>query len=334
MLWGENMRSNTAGKRVLVTGGAGFIGSALCDRLLAANHDVVILDTFMSGKWENLDEARRSAGATELTVLEGDARQIEDHASAIGKVDVIVHLAALISGFDSLRLPDEYFDVNVCGLLRVIEFARAHEVPRIVFASSSTVYGNNPYPVLSEDAPPSPLTVYATTKLAGEHLLSLYGKLHGFSHCSLRLFNVYGPRQAVDHPYANVTCKFSHAAARGLAVRRYGDGHQSRDFVFVHDVVQAFMHVLGSSREHIYNIGTGEQHSINELLGFLEKITGQAIAVEQHAPWPNDIQQICADITKMREEFGFKPAVAALDGLAATVAYFTGTGETQALIGA
>ena len=320
-------------KRVLVTGGAGFIGSTLCDRLLAANHNVVVLDNFVSGNRENLLLASQSGGADRLTMLEGDIRAIEDHASAIGKVDVIVHLAALISGFDSLTAPDEYFDVNVGGLLRVIQFSQAHGVPRIVFASSSTVYGDSPYPVLNENTPPSPLTVYATTKLAGEHLLSLYGKMHGFSHCSLRLFNVYGPRQAVDHPYANVTCKFSHAAALGLTVRRYGDGHQSRNFVFVDNVVEAFMQVLESSREHIYNVGTAKQHSINELLGLVESISGRSIAVDQHAAWPNDIRRICADISRIREEFGFTPNVAIQNGLASTVAFFKNAAYAQRLDG-
>jgi UDP-glucose 4-epimerase len=157
--------------------------------------------------------------------------------------------------------------------------------------------------------------------------------MHGFSHCSLRLFNVYGPRQAVDHPYANVTCKFSHAAALGLAVRRYGDGQQSRDFVFVDDVVEAFTKVLESSREHIYNVGTAEQHSINELLGLLENISGRSIAVEQHAAWPNDIRQICADISRIRKEFGFTPNVPIQKGLAATVAFFRNIANTQGLDG-
>ncbi len=306
-------------KRYLVTGGAGFVGSHICDALVEGGHEVVILDDFTSGRRANL-----CAAASGVRVIEADVRDIARHAAAIGKVDAVLHLAALISGHDSLHEYDRYAEVNLGGLLRVIEFAAASGVGRIVFASSSTVYGNQRIPVLDETAPPAPLNVYALTKLAGEHLLSIYGKLHGFSHVSLRLFNVYGPRQAVDHPYANVTCKFSHAAANGLRVKRYGDGNQTRDFVYVEDVVRAFLAVLAGSRQTVYNVGTGEEHSINALLAALEKLTGRAISVEDLDTWPNDIRRIRADVTRLEHEFGVRPRVALRDGLSRTLEYFAG----------
>ena len=310
-------------KRYLVTGGAGFIGSHICDALVDGGHEVVILDDFSSGRRANL-----SAAASAARVIEADVRDIARHAAAIGEIDAVLHLAALISGPDSLREYDRYAEVNLGGLARVIEFAAASGVGRIVFASSSTVYGNQPAPVLDETAPPEPLSVYALTKLAGEHLLSIYGHLHGFSHVSLRLFNVYGPRQAIDHPYANVTCKFCHAAANGLGVKRYGDGKQSRDFVYVADAVRAFLAVLAGSRQTLYNVGTGEEHSINALLAALEGLTGRAIAVEDHGAWPNDIRRIRADVTRLEDEFGIRPRVTLRDGLARTLAYFAG-GEPE-----
>jgi UDP-glucose 4-epimerase len=301
----------------LVTGGAGFIGSHLADALLAQDHRVVAFDNFVSGKRDNL---ARDQG--DLTLIEGDVRSIGRFAGEIGEVDTILHLAALISGYDSLESPEDYIDVNLGGLLRVIEFASERRVPRIVFASSSTVYGNQGASALTEATPPDPLTVYALTKLAGEHLLKLYGAMHGFSHCSLRLFNVYGPRQAPDHPYANVTCKFSHATANGLPVTLFGDGEQSRDFVYVDDVVRAFLAVLEGSCEAIYNVGTGKDARINELIAALGTISGRPLEVERQAAWPNDIRSIRADTARFAGEFGFQPEVPLSEGLARTVDFF------------
>lgn len=308
----------------LVTGGAGFIGSHLTDALLANGHRVVALDNFVSGKRENITQVRG-----DLTVIEGDVRSIGRFADEIREVDAILHLAALISGYDSLETPEDYVDVNLGGLLRVIEFASERRVPRIVFASSSTVYGNQGASALNETTPPDPLTVYALTKLAGEHLLKLYGAMRGFSHCSLRLFNVYGPRQAPDHPYANVTCKFSHATANGLPVTLFGDGEQSRDFVYVDDVVRAFLAVLDGSREAIYNVGTGQGARINDLIAALGAISGRPLEVERQPPWPNDIRSIRADTGRFTGEFGFHPEVALSDGLARTVDFFR---EQSALV--
>lgn len=304
-------------KSYLVTGGAGFIGSHLCDVLVGDGHRVVVLDNFCSGKRENL--AHLAAG---LTLIEGDIRSIADHAAEIGPIDTIIHLAALISGYDSLSEPDAYEDVNLTGLHRTIEFAARAGVSRIVFASSSTVYGNQEGVTLHENTLPDPLTVYALTKLAGEHLLRLYGEMHGFSHCSLRLFNVYGPRQATDHSYANVTCKFSHAAANGLPVKLYGDGEQSRDFVYVGDVVRAFLAVLDDSSQNLYNVGTGSAARINDLLSELGEIGGAPLVTEQCDPWVNDIRSIQADPSRFAAEFGFRPATTLREGLDRTVDFF------------
>ena len=304
-------------KTYLVTGGAGFIGSHVCEALIREGHRVVVLDNFCSGKPQNL------AGLSgDLQVIRADIRSIAEHSEEIGHVDTIIHLAALISGYDSLSTPNSYDDVNIRGLLRVIEFAAGRSIDRIVLASSSTVYGNQPGVDLSETNPPAPLTVYALTKLAGEHLLRLYGAMHGFSHCSLRLFNVYGPRQATDHPYANVTCKFAHAAANELPVKLHGDGEQSRDFVYVSDVVRAFLAVLEGSGEAVYNVGTGRDQTINELLDALAAIAGRPLKTERCPPWANDIQSIRADTSRFAAEFGFSPEVELGEGLANTVAFF------------
>lgn len=301
----------------LITGGAGFIGSHLCDILLARGDRVVVLDNFLSGKRQNLPAAHPN-----ISVLNGDIRDIAKFRSEISHVDAIVHLAALISGYDSLRTPDEYVDVNVTGLQRVIDFAAIQRIRRIVFASSSTVYGNTDLSSIDESITPAPVTVYAASKLFGEHLLAMYAKLHGYSYCCLRLFNVYGPRQAVDHPYANVTCKFSYAAAHSLPIKKFGDGGQSRDFVYIADVVDAFVSVLDETGNGLYNIGTGTSNSINALISELEKITNRTLSVELLDPWPNDVRRIQADMAKYVATFGRRPKVSLREGLERTVDFF------------
>lgn len=310
--------------KVLVTGGAGFIGSHLCDRLIGGGTDVIVLDDFSSGARENIAHL-----GGRVRIIEDSLLNIAAHADALAGVTRIYHLAALISGYDSLNEPETYVDTNLVGMLRLIDVAKGLPGVRIMFASSSTVYGNNPAPVCSEASEANPLTMYALSKLTGEHTLRLYSELHGFDYVCLRLFNVYGPRQSPDHAYANVTCKFSYAAATGGSVRLYGDGEQSRDFVFVDDVVKAFMLVSEpGSRHKIYNVGTGADASIKTLLREAERIGGGALAVEQHAAWANDICVIRADVSRLEQEFGYRPEVKLTDGLARTVEFFR---ETQAV---
>lgn len=301
-------------KKALVTGGAGFIGSHLVDALLRRNVQVVVVDDLSSGNRENLPP--------HVTLIEDDVRNIERHRSQLEGVDTVFHLAALISGHDSLLEPEHYWDANMHGLLRVIHATQAMKA-RIVFASSSTVYGDQ-MGQLSESRIPSPTTAYAATKIAGEHTLSMFGALFGFSHVSLRLFNVYGPRQNPDHPYANVTCKFAKAGAEGTTVKLYGDGHQTRDFVFVDDVVNAFLAVAEASRERVYNVGTGRETSIRGLLDLIADIRGAALDFEQCQEWPNDIRSICADTTRLTEELGWVAETEVREGLSATVDFFRG----------
>ena len=304
--------------RILITGGAGFIGSHLCDRLVGLGHEVVVLDDLSLGREENL-----AAVARRVRLLRGSVLDLPRLAAEVGPVSVIYHLAALISSHDSLLEPDEYLRVNVGGVLRLLDFARSLTPrPRLVFASSSTVYGLQAQPTCSEALVPAPATTYALSKLAGEHLLAMYRERDGFEHCSLRLFNVYGPRQNPRHPYANVTCKFAHAAATDRRVKLYGTGENTRDFVHVDDVVEAFVRAGEPTPSRLYNVGTGVDTSIRSLLGVVERVSGVRLEVEQLPPWPNDIRTIRADASRLQAELGLVARTPLDRGLAETVDFF------------
>lgn len=302
--------------RILVTGGAGFIGSHLVDRLVAAGQDVIVLDNFSSGSRKNIAQHEG-----QIEIIEANVLDIRDHAHLLKGVGTIYHLAALISSHDSLVEPETYWNANINGLLRLIDVL--HAKTRIVFSSSSTVYGDQgDVGPLSETTIPDPLTAYAATKLAGEHTLSMFGAFHGFSHVCLRLFNVYGPRQSPDHPYANVTCKFAEAAANGRGISLFGDGEQSRDFVFVDDVVDAFMAVGEKASQAVYNVGTGSGTSILKLISTLSELSEKPLEVDKQPAWSNDIRAIRADSSRLQDEFGLSAKTSIEDGLRRTVEWF------------
>jgi UDP-glucose 4-epimerase len=302
--------------KILVTGGAGFIGSHLVERLVPSGHEVTVVDDFSYGVREYL------AGCPQVRILTANVLDLPKLAPELAGVEVIFHLAALISSQDSLREPERYFETNVTGTLRVIETAGAIGARRVVLASSSTVYGNSAEPVKREDMLPQPITVYALSKLASEHLLALYAPLKGYSHVALRLFNVYGPRQSPDHPYANVTCKLAHAASHGQNIDVYGDGQQSRDFVYVDDVVSAFVAVAMHSERSVYNVGSGVSRSINELVDAVQRVSGVPLKRRDLPPWPNDIRMIRADTQHIARDHGFKTAITLEEGLLRSVEYF------------
>lgn len=308
--------------RALVTGGAGFIGSHLVPRLVAEGFDVVVVDDLSWGRAEHVLQQRG------VTFVRGDVQELERLVPDPRGITHVFHLAALISAYESLEKPDLYLRNNVQGLLRVLELCSRLESPRLVFASTSGVYGNTQAPEKRETDVPSPATVYAATKLSGEHLLAMYRPRLGFEDVSLRFFNVYGPGQSPKHPYANVTCRFSRAAALGEGVELYGDGGQTRDFVYVEDVVSAMLKVgLGPIRGRLYNVGTGTEASIGDMLEAVQRIAGRRIEVQRRDAWPSDIRRIRADVSRLAQDFGFAPGVALEDGLKQTIEFFRTAGK-------
>lgn len=303
-------------KKALVTGGAGFIGAHLVRRLVEAEYEVVVVDNLSWGD-------ARKLPTTGTRLISDSVLNLAKYEPELTGVTHVFHLAALISAYDSLLTPDPYVETNVLGLQRVLEACAKLERPRLVFASTSGIYGNTPQPMKVETDPPQPATVYALTKLAGEHLLEMYRERFHYDDVSLRLFNVYGPGQNPKHPYANVTCKFSRAAALGEGVKLYGDGSQTRDFIYVDDVVEAFL-LAGSRpcRHRLYNVGTGAQASIATLLELAQQVADTQLQVERLPDWPNDIRAIGADCTRLFGEHGFSPKVSLREGLARTVQFF------------
>ncbi|MCX7819950.1 MAG: NAD-dependent epimerase/dehydratase family protein [Kiritimatiellae bacterium] len=299
---------------VLVTGGAGFIGSHLVEALAADGVEVRAFDNLSSGRAENLAGVR---GRVDLIV--GDVRSEAQLAAAMDGVGVVVHLAALVSVADSVERPAENYEINVMGTVRVLEAARAAGVRRVVCASSAAVYGNEPTLPKREDMPPVPASPYAAAKLAGEQIARVHAELYGLGTVSLRFFNVYGPRQDPSSPYSGVISRFVEALARGEPPRVFGDGRQTRDFVFVRDVVAAIRRAADSpavGRGEVFNVGTGRASSLLEVLGVLGPLAGHSPAPRFEPPRPGDVRHSVADISRIREVLGFEPGVTLADGLA------------------
>jgi UDP-glucose 4-epimerase len=288
--------------RVLVAGGAGFIGSHLVKALVKAGHQVRVLDNLSTGSVENLADVLDA-----IEFVRGDVSDYGAVESAVRGVDAVVHLAALIDVAESVEKPDLYFDVNVRGTYNVAKASR--NINTFVFASSSAVYGEPIRVLIPEDHPLMPKSPYAASKISGEAFVQAFANQYGFRPVILRLFNVYGPKQS--RAYAGVIIEFIRRVSRGEPPIIFSDGEQTRDFIHVGDVVEAIMLSLRNERVRgVFNIGSGEGVTINHLARLILKLMGREDLKPIYAPpRPGDIRHSIADISRARKELGFKPKV-------------------------
>ena len=306
----------------LITGGAGFIGSHIAERLLAAGERVRILDDFSTGSRTTAARLAAAHPAT-LEVAEGDIGDPESCRRALQGVRFVFHEAALASVPRSLERPEETNRANVTGTLNVLLAARDAGVERVVYAGSSSVYGANPELPKREQMRPAPLSPYALSKYVGEEYARLFDEHFGLRTVTLRYFNVFGPRQDPDSPYAAVIPLFVKSLMEGRAPVIHGDGGQTRDFTYVPNVVDANLVACHSpAARGTYNIACGARTSILELLAMLQDLLGTRIAPTHAAPRPGDVRDSLADISRARADLGYAPETDLRAGLAATVAYF------------
>jgi UDP-glucose 4-epimerase len=308
--------------RYLVTGGAGFIGSHTVDELVRRGQDVVVLDDVSTGKTANLAEAQGKIRFIQATVTNLEAVREACHG-----VDCVIHLAAQTSVPRSVMDPIETNAINVNGTRNVLEASREAKVKRVVFACSCAVYGKTTTLPICEDAALAPMSPYGLSKQIGEAYGRQFQELYGLEFVSLRYCNVYGPRQDPGSPYSGVLSLFSAALLGGTQPTVYGDGEQSRDFVYVEDVVQANLRAseAKSAPGRSFNVGTGGRHTLNQTLALLEKITGRAARAKYAAPREGDIRDSQADISRARETLEFIPKVKFEAGLKRTWDWFAAT---------
>ncbi|MFQ5670902.1 MAG: SDR family oxidoreductase [Acidobacteriota bacterium] len=306
-----------------VTGGAGFVGSHLVQSLLDEGARVRVVDNFLTGRRENLDGV---TGHPALRITEGDIRELSTLREVFRGVRYVLHQAALPSVPRSVQDPATTLSIGVQGTLNVLLAAREAGCERVVYASSSSVYGDTPTLPKSESMVPSPLSPYAVSKLAGEHLCATFTHLHQFPTVSLRYFNVFGPRQDPASQYSAVVPCFVTAALKGEAPTIYGDGGQSRDFTYVDNVVEANRLACQAEKPAwglAVNIACGERIDLMELIRLIGKACRRDDIQPHHEPpRPGDVRHSLADISRARDLIGFQPAVKVEEGLRQTVAWY------------
>lgn len=306
-------------KRLLITGGAGFIGSHIAEALVAAGCEVRVIDNLASGYLENLAHL-----GDRVTFIKGDIRDADALARAAEGCDVIFHEAAVVSVTRTVEAPVETAAVNDMGTLQVLDTARRTGVRRVVLASSSAVYGDDPAMPKREDMRPKPMSPYAVQKLTGEYYARLYHELYGLETVCLRYFNVYGPRQDPSSPYSGVISIFMTRAFSGEPPVVYGDGEQCRDFVFVKDVVQANLLAgnLPDISGEVFNVGTGKAMTVNGLWRSIAQRAGIDIAPVSAPPRAGDIRESLSSIDRAQAILGFRPAYDFERGIASTMAWY------------
>jgi nucleoside-diphosphate-sugar epimerase len=307
--------------KVLVTGGAGFVGSHLVQALLARGDEVVVFDNFSSGKRENL------AGLP-VTVMEGDVADLTAVTQAAADCGLIFHQAALVSVPQSIAEPERNHHSNVTGTFNVFEAARRAGVQRVVYASSAAVYGDEPSLPKHEESAIAPLSPYAAAKYMAEVYAGAFAHAYpAMTFVGLRYMNVFGPRQDPGSPYSGVLSIFCRAALAGQTVTIHGDGRQTRDFVFVRDVVQANLlagAVAMTGSTAVFNIGRGQQTSLNQLVNLLAELVGRPLPLVYGPERHGDIRHSVADISRARAILNYQPEVSLREGVATTLRWFQG----------
>jgi nucleoside-diphosphate-sugar epimerase len=305
--------------QLLVTGGGGFIGSHLVERLVRDGHRVRVIDNFTTGHRQNLDPVLR-----DIELIEGDLQSYERAHAAVRGCDVVFHEAAMPSVPRSIQDPLTSNASNVIGTLNVLLAARDSGVRRVVFASSSSAYGAVPDLPKHEDLPTLPISPYAVAKLAGEGYCRAFTEAYGLETVALRYFNVFGPRQDPLSQYAAVIPNFITAALRGNTPTIFGDGEQSRDFTYVDNVVEA--NVLAMTAPDVagrtYNVACGDRITLNELVATIGRVLGRTIEARHDLQRRGDVRHSMADISRARKELGYEVLVGFEDGLARTIEHY------------
>jgi len=312
--------------RYLVTGGGGFIGSNTVDELVRRGHSVVVLDDLSSGKEENLAEIRNK-----ITFIKGSITDIEVVRKAMHEAEYVLHLGARTSVPRSVKDPIETNKINIEGTLNVLVAAKELKVKRVVFAASSSAYGETPTLPKTETMQPQPISPYGVTKYVGELYGQTFGRCYGLENVSLRYFNIFGPRQDPGSPYSGVLAKFCTAFLEETRPLVFGDGEQTRDFTYVENAVQANLLACEAPNASgkVFNVGVGDRISLNEVLSELGKITGKTLEAKYEPPRDGDIRDSQADISQAREILGYDPRVSFAEGLARTFEWYRST-QTRA----
>jgi nucleoside-diphosphate-sugar epimerase len=307
--------------RYLVTGGAGFIGSNIVDELVRRGHEVSVFDDLSSGK-----EANLAGVCSKIEFHAGSVTNLAAVTAACQGADYVIHLAARTSVPRSVQDPIETNLVNIDGTLNVLVAARDARVRRVVYAASSSAYGDTPSLPKVETMPAAPISPYGITKYVGELYAQVFGRVYGLENACVRYFNVFGPRQDPTSQYSGVLARFMLAVLRGESLVVYGDGEQSRDFTYVDNVVDETLRVCESPNASgmVFNAGTGERITLNDVLKLLERITGRTVRVRYDSPRPGDIRDSQADIGLARRVLGYEPRVRFEEGLQRTWAWYKG----------
>jgi UDP-glucose 4-epimerase len=316
-------RENDKMKKAIVTGGAGFIGSHLSRALYERGYKVIILDDLSTGKKENIESLLAQAeNGDDVRFVNDSILKTPLLLKLLSGVDYVFHLAAIASVPASIRDPFTSHIVNLTGTLNVLEAARTRQVKKVIYFSSAAVYGDSPVLPQHEGMLPLPLSPYAVTKLGGEYYCEVYKKAYRMETVSLRYFNVYGPRQDPNSQYAAAIPKFIMKALNGEAPVIYGDGEQTRDFIFVRDAAAAAITAAETAASGVYNIGMGQTATINETVRLVLDITGKDLKPVYENARPGDIVHSLADTSKLKA-LGFKPGYNLEKGLKETIGFFS-----------